>query len=110
MFLKSDSKTVLQMTVFCKNTNCPSSEKLLAFQDSKLPGHERDKIIVHLRFCEFCAAEIDFYAHHPQAEEYFENTEIPPPLFELAEALLSNGQKKFSMLNKLLNESESVKV
>lgn len=93
MFLKSNSKTASKMTVFRKNVNCPPSEKLLAFQNSELGGHDQDKIAVHLRFCEFCAAEIEFYAHHPQAEEYFENAEIPPPLFELAEALLNNKKK-----------------
>lgn len=94
MFLKSNSTTVSKMTVFCKNANCPSSEKLLAFQNREIPGHECDKIAVHLRFCEFCAAEIEFYAHHPQAEEYAEKAEIPPPLYELAEALLNNKKKE----------------
>ena len=30
--VKFNLNIVLKMIVFCKNTNCPSSEKLLAFQ------------------------------------------------------------------------------
>ena len=39
-------------------------------------------------------------------EETIVEVEIPLPLYELAEALLSNKHKEFSLLNKLLNESE----
>jgi len=36
--------------------------------------------------------------------------EIPIPLLELAEALLGNKHKDFSVLNKLLSENEGVKI
>ena len=81
------------MSVFRKNSNCPTSEKLLAFQRGETPTRERDKITVHLRFCEFCTAEVDLYAHYPQSEESVEGTEIPKPLLELAEALLNNRRR-----------------
>lgn len=93
MSFKLSSKTVSKMTVFRKNANCPASEKLLAFQNSELTGHDQNKITVHLRFCEFCASEIELYTHYPQAEDLCEKTEIPLPLYELAEALLNNKKK-----------------
>lgn len=96
MSFKADHR-ILKMKAFRKNVNCPSSEKLLAFQKGAIAAHERSKITIHLRFCEFCAAEVDFYQRYPQAEEPIEceNAEIPQPLYELAEALLSNKKKDF---------------
>ena len=98
------------MITFCKSSVCPSSQKLLAFQNSEAADKESQMIRHHLTACEFCAAEVEFYAHYPQSDEKIERTEIPLPLYQLAEALLSNRHKDFSMLNKLLNEPESVKI
>lgn len=67
-----------------------------------------DAIRVHLASCEFCAAEVEFYAHYPQAEEKVEAAEIPTPLFELAEALLRNKHKDFSILDRLHGENEGL--
>jgi hypothetical protein len=100
----------LKMVTFCKSTNCPSSQDLLAFVDSKIPAKEREKVETHLGLCEFCAAEIEFYEHYPQAEEPVAKVEIPIPLYELAEALLGNKHKDFFTLNKLLCEKASVKI
>lgn len=96
------------MINFCKNANCPSSTNLLKFQNGEFGRKEGNEIITHLSECEFCASEIEFYAHYPQSDEKIEAAEIPMPLFELAEALLSNKHKDFSLLNKLLGESESL--
>lgn len=93
---------------FCKNANCPLSKDLLAYQTGEISARERERITVHLRFCEFCTAEVEFYAHYPQADETIEQTEIPQPLLELAEALLTNRQKNISALNKLLNEADEL--
>jgi hypothetical protein len=90
------------MTVFRKNANCPSSEKLLAFQKGEVAKRERDKITVHLRFCDFCTAEVDLYAHYPQSSETVEGAEIPAPLYELAEALLNNRRRE--LLEKMFTE------
>ncbi len=98
------------MITFCKSTSCPSSQELLAFAESEVSVIERGKIKTHLGACEFCAAEVKFYAHYPQAEETVPRVEIPTPLFELAEALLGNKHKDFMALNKLLCESEGVKI
>lgn len=98
------------MITFCKSANCPSSQKLLAFQNGELAEKDARQTQRHLVGCEFCAAEVEFYAHYPQSEETISEVEIPLPLYELAEALLSNRHKDFSLLNKLLSETDSVKI
>ena len=100
----------IKMNTFHKSVNCPSSEKLLAYQTGDALAAERDKITVHLRFCEFCAAEVELYSHYPQSNEQIEKTEIPPPLFELAEALLSNKHRDNSMLKNLFSEKDDSKL
>lgn len=94
----------IRMTKFRKSPNCPQSNDLLAFQTGKVSLREKERITVHLRFCEFCAAEVDLYAHYPQAEDAVENTEIPKPLYELAEALLTNKHKDHALLKRLFNK------
>lgn len=103
-----DSSVSMKMIAFNKDVNCPASQDLLAFQKGETSIAENKEILRHLESCEFCAAEIEFYAHVSPAEETIASVDIPRPLFELAEALLSNGQKKFSLLNKLLNENEEL--
>ena len=98
------------MVNFCKNANCPSSPDLLKFQNSEISQKEKRGIERHLAACEFCAAEVEFYKHYPQAEERIETDEIPRPLYELAETLLGNRRNDFSMLNNLLGENERVKI
>ena len=101
----------LKMINFCKSANCPSSSILLAFQHGETKADETRRIRHHLASCEFCAAEVEFYAHYPQAEEALcPETKIPAPLYQLAEALLGNEQKNFKLLNKLLNENEKLKL
>ncbi len=96
------------MITFCKSVNCPASQDLLAFQKGETSLGENAEIARHLESCEFCAAEIEFYSHFPQSEEMVASVDIPLPLYQLAEALLGSGQKKFSLLNKLLNENEGL--
>ena len=101
----------LKMVTFCKDKNCPSSQELLAFQNGEtLPLKDRKRIEAHCADCEFCASEVEFYAHYPQSEETVATVEIPLPLLELAEALLGDKDKDFSALNKLLSENEGVKI
>ena len=96
----------IRMIVFCKNSNCPASQKLLAFQNGEEKSLESEIIRKHLLECEFCSAEVEFYARYPQSDEPVGRAEIPPYLFELAEALLRNKDKEFKSLNKLLSENE----
>lgn len=91
------------MFSFHKNVNCPTSQELLDFQNDSMKANFRKRIREHLCSCDFCGAEAEFYAHCPQAaEEKVMISEIPSPLFELAEALLNNKHKDNLLLNKLL--------
>ena len=107
---KTSSVIPLKMITFCKSVDCPTSQDLLAFQEGEALLGENEEIRRHLDSCEFCAAELEFYEHFPQGEETAESTEIPQPLLQLAEALLGSRRKKFSLLNKLLNENKGLSV
>ncbi len=100
----------LKIAAFCKDINCPSSQELLSFQRGEIFLDVFGSIESHLAVCEFCAAEMEFYRHYPQSEEAVAGAEIPPPLLELAEALLSGKHKDFFTLNNLLGTGESVKI
>ena len=95
---------------FQKSSNCPLSKDLLGYQTGDISVRERERITIHLRFCEFCESEVEFYSHYPQVDEKIELTQIPQPLLELAEALLTNKHKDKSVLNRLLNETDELKL
>lgn len=76
------------MKRFCKTKDCPSSEKLLAFQRGEIGQATSIGIRRHFDACEFCATEVEFYAMYPPVDENARLEKIPRPLFELAEALL----------------------
>ena len=92
------------MQGFCKNEDCPSSHELLEFQNGDLERMRGGEVRKHLASCEFCAAEVEFYSHYPQEEGASEATEIPAPLYELAEALLKNRHGDSRSLDSLLKE------
>lgn len=92
------------MSSFCKNEDCPSSDELLAFQAGDMEMPRAGEIIGHVNWCDFCAAEIEFYEHFPPIEVPSEFAEIPAPLFELAAALLNNRDRGTTSLNDLINE------
>ncbi len=93
------------MTKFSKNEDCPASEELLAFQVGDMSVSDGAGIRKHLAVCEFCVAEVEFYTNYPQSEEKVETTQMPQPLFELAEALL-NKKSDDAFFDKLLAEDE----
>ena len=93
-------------TGFYKNENCPSSNELLEFQIGDTLRTRASEISKHLATCEFCSAEVEFYSHYPQEEGTSETTQIPAPLFELAEALLKNRHSGASSLDSLLMEHQ----
>lgn len=107
---RKSSAISLKMINFCKNANCPASQDLLAFQNNEIPANRISHIRQHLSECEFCAAEVELYAHFPQSDEECVEREIPAALYELAEAILSNKQKNFSKLNQMLSEPDQLKV
>ena len=92
--------------MFCKNEDCPSSHELLGFQTGDLVSDRASEIRKHLLSCEFCEAEVQFYSHYPPDESSNEVTEIPAPLYELAEALLK--KRDSSSLYSLFNEQGEI--
>lgn len=94
------------MTNFSKTDNCPSSQELNAFEQGEIALEDGRAIRQHLRGCEFCAAESDFYARFPQPVELefsdpAEYQTMPQPLRELAETML-NKHHGSSALESLL--------
>lgn len=100
----------LKMISFCKSASCPASSELLAFQKSEMLKEEARKIGAHIKTCDFCQAEADFYARFPQAadEEMCTASKIPAPLYQLAEALLGSKEKNFLLLKTLFGENENL--
>ncbi len=96
-----------KIMTFCKSPKCPSSETVLSFQKGEVSGKAALKIEKHLEGCEFCTAELEFYDRFPQSEENTTVVEIPVPLLELAEALLSNKNDGSNLLDKLAGENET---
>ncbi len=94
----------IKMITFCKSLNCPSSQALLAFENGGASATETGRINGHLDDCEFCASEVEFYSHYPQAEEPVATVEIPVPLYELAHSILNIRHKDFTALNQLFSE------
>ncbi len=81
------------MIDFQKTRYCPSSEMLAAFAED---GNEvKDDAFVrrHLEICEFWRAEGGFYVLFPPPadEPATDPGPVPPPLYELAEALLDRS-------------------
>lgn len=97
-----------KMPGFRKSEGCPSSHELLEFQNGDMPRTRGGEISRHLPKCEFCAAEVEFYSYYPQEEGVSEATQIPAPLFELAEALLKIRHGDSSSLDSLLREKGGV--
>jgi hypothetical protein len=95
------------MINFRKNQHCPSSEKLLAFQKGETRTSVGEFIKRHLTDCEFCSAEVELYARYPQSDDPVGKADIPPYLFELAEALLTKKGREYKSLNKLISEADS---
>ncbi len=95
------------MVNFSKNEACPTSEELLEFETGDLAKYRCAEIRSHLHYCEFCAAEAEFYSRHPQihGEEIPDTTPeaIPAPLFELAESLLKIRHEDPASLDHLIH-------
>jgi hypothetical protein len=96
-------------TGFRKNEDCPSSQELLAYETGELAHVHEFAIGEHLSACEFCEAEVEFYSRFPQEDfsnETAISTDIPAPLFQLAEALLKKHHTDATSLNALLKDKK----
>ena len=97
------------MLSFRKNRDCPSSERLLAFQQGKAPKDELREIYEHTRICDFCGAEAQFYSNFPaEGEEGVSVEAIPEHLFELAEAILNNKSDGGRLLSQLEKRNATI--
>jgi hypothetical protein len=88
------------MATFRKQEDCPASQLLLAYQLGDLKPAESRAIGRHLTTCEFCTSEVAFYEHYPVSREMdvsADESKMPEPLFELAEALLNRKRGNQSM-------------
>jgi hypothetical protein len=76
---------------FAKGPDCPASHDLDAFQRGNCDAWEARDITAHIRECEFCEAEIAFYARFSGdlPNEELEMPAMPEPLRELAEAIFA---------------------
>lgn len=94
---------------FCKSEDCPSSQDLLDYQNGDLDRERSVDIRLHLRSCEFCTAETEFYSLYPQINDdpTPEPEAMPDSLLELAESLLKSPANADS-LNVFLRQSKEV--
>lgn len=76
------------VSLFCKQTSCPSSELLLSYGAEEQPVEQHVWIASHLSVCDFCGAELQLLARHQTTEEEFPLVEMPANLRHLAEAIL----------------------
>jgi hypothetical protein len=79
------------VSLFCKQTSCPSSELLLCYCTEELSAEQRTRIASHLYVCEFCCAELQLLTEHRPAEEECPVAEMPANLRHLAEAILGRS-------------------
>lgn len=76
------------VSVFRKETGCPSAETLLFYCSNELSSEQYTWIASHLDVCEFCAAELQLLRAHRPIEEECPAADMPLHLRCLAEALL----------------------
>ncbi|HVG34517.1 MAG TPA: hypothetical protein VM911_15710 [Pyrinomonadaceae bacterium] len=81
------------VSVFRKQTSCPSAEMLLCYHSDELSAHQRERVASHLNICEFCEAELQLLTEYPASWEECPRVEMPLNLRLLAEALLHGDLK-----------------
>ena len=101
-----------KMNYFQKSADCPASQQVLAYQRGELLPRDSIDVQRHVIECEFCESEVEMYSNYPPTTDdgaaALVAAEIPPALYELAEALLEKKYADFSLLNRLWNENEKV--
>lgn len=98
------------MKGFFKKVNCPSSQELADLENGSLSGKRQLEVMDHLDGCDFCDAEAELYARFPiwQDDQVADSvTEIPQPLYELAESIF-RGRDNSNELDFLLTEHQGI--
>lgn len=94
------------VSVFRKQTSCPSAEMLLCYRSDELSAQQRERVASHLNICEFCEAELQLLTEHPAIWEECPLAEMPLNLRCLAEALLHGDPKSMEVYTGAVYEKE----
>jgi hypothetical protein len=94
------------VSVFRKQTGCPSAEMLLCYRSDELSDAQRRRVMSHLDVCEFCEAEFQLLSECPAIEEECPLAEMPLNLRCLAEALLHGDLKSVEVYAEAAYEKE----
>lgn len=94
------------VSVFRKQTGCPSAQMLLRYQTDNLSSEPYAWITSHLDVCEFCAAELQLLTAHSPVEEECPVADMPLHLRCLAEALLSGNLNSMEVYAEVAYEKE----
>lgn len=92
------------VSLFCKQTSCPSSESLLCYATEKMASEQRARIASHLSACEFCGAELQLLSAHRPTEEQCPVAEMPANLRHLAEAILGRSLNRVEIYSEVAYE------
>jgi hypothetical protein len=92
------------VSLFCKQTSCPSSELLLRYRTEELSAEQRTRIASHLCACEFCGAELQLLTEHRPPEEECPVAEMPANLRHLAEAILGRSLNRLKIYTEVSYE------
>ncbi|HUF03538.1 MAG TPA: hypothetical protein VMM38_05115 [Aridibacter sp.] len=92
---------------FKKSADCPSSDRLLAFRQGRLGNFASDIVGRHVASCDFCSAELEFYRNFPVIpDEEVKPDLIPRPLYDLAQAILTNRTSGVNALKTMISGSK----
>src|SRR4051812_9101682 len=94
------------VSVFRKQTSCPSAEMLLCYGSDELSSEQQERVASHLNVCEFCEAELQLLTECPAIEEDCPLAEMPLNLRCLAEALLHGDLKIVEVYAEVAYEKE----
>jgi hypothetical protein len=94
------------VSVFRKQTSCPSAEMLLCYRSDELSAQQRERVASHLNVCEFCEAELQLLIEYPATWEECPLAEMPLNLRYLAEALLHGDLKSVKIYAEAAYEKE----
>jgi hypothetical protein len=94
------------VSVFRKQSSCPSAEMLLCYRLDDLSSEQRARVTSHLGICEFCEAELQLLTEYRAIEEECPLAEMPLNLRCLAEALLHGDLKSVEIYAEVAYEKE----
>ena len=79
-------------STFGKTARCPSAETLLSYERKSLRRAEQSRVEAHLKFCDFCSAELQLLTLHRNEVEEYRLTEMPSRLRYFAESLFAQSR------------------